>query len=135
MNIEEFRAFCLSLCGVEEGMPFDDKTLVFYVGGKMFSLTNIDDFEFINLKCKPEEAIELREKYKDVSPGFHMNKKHWNSVYIKGNIRDEVLKEWIVNSYNLVIEGFSKKKKDGLLLEIKNRLNSQKQVNIISDGE
>lgn len=135
MNIEEFRAFCLSLWGVEEGMPFDDKTLVFYVGGKMFSLTNIDGFEFINLKCKPEEAIELREKYKDVSPGFHMNKKHWNSVYIKGNIRDEVLKEWIVNSYNLVIEGFSKKKKDDLLLEIKNRLNLQKQVNIISDGE
>ncbi len=82
MNIEELRDYCLSLKGVEEKMPFDDKTLVFTVKNKMFCLTDIETYEFVNLKCDPETAIELREKYSEVTPGFHMNKKHWNSVLL-----------------------------------------------------
>ena len=80
MNIEDFRRFCLSLKGVTEGMPFDNETLVFSVRGKMFTLTDINTFESINLKCDPEEAIMLREKHEAVIPGYHMNKKHWNTI-------------------------------------------------------
>ncbi len=112
MNIEEFRNYCLSLKGVTEKMPFDDKILVFYVSDKMFCLTDIDEFEYINLKCDPVDAIILRENYNEVSPGYHMNKKHWNSVKINGNLPDKLIKEWINNSYNLVIAGMSKKKQN-----------------------
>ncbi len=109
MNIEELRSLCLSLKGTEEKMPFDDRTLVFTVKGKMFCLTDVEDFEFINLKCDPEEAIELREKYEEVIPGYHMNKKHWNSIKTEGNITSETLKEWILKSYTLVIATLPKK--------------------------
>ncbi len=109
MNIEELRNYCLSLKGVEEKMPFDDKTLVFIVKNKMFCLTDIDSFEFVNLKCNPETAIELREQYSEVTPGYHMNKKHWNSIKPKGKITNELMKEWILNSYNLVVSGLPKK--------------------------
>ncbi len=108
MNIEEVRDFCLSLKGTDENMPFDDKTLVFSVKGKMFCATDIADFEFINLKCDPEQAIILREKYSEVTPGYHMNKKLWNSVNTQGKIPDSLLIEWIINSYNLVIAGLPK---------------------------
>ena len=84
-------------------MPFDEKTLVFKVKNKIYTLTNIENFEFINLKCNPEKALELRERYYSVKPGYHMNKKHWNSIYIKGNdINNNLIKEWILDSYNLV---------------------------------
>ena len=76
MNIEEYREYCVSKKGVTEEFPFDKNTLVFKVSGKMFSLTNIDLFESINVKCEPEKAIELREKYSNVIPGYHMSKKH-----------------------------------------------------------
>ncbi len=109
MNIEELRDYCLSLKEVEETMPFDDKTLVFKVKGKMFCLTDIESFEFVNLKCKPEIAVELREKYDEVSPGYYMNKKHWNSVKPQGKISNELMKKWILDSYNLVVAGLSKK--------------------------
>jgi len=109
MNIEELRDFCLLLKGAEEGMPFDNKTLVFSVKGKMFCLTNIEDYEFINLKCNPEEAILLRERYEDVIPGYHMNKKHWNSVKTNGRIPKKLLEEWIVESYKLIVLGLPKK--------------------------
>lgn len=109
MNIDELREFCLSLKGVEEKMPFDETTLVFTVKGKMFCLTDIADFDFINVKCDPEEALELRELYSEVTPGYHMNKKLWNSVKIKGKIKDKLIKEWILNSYNLVVKGLPKK--------------------------
>lgn len=84
MNIEELRNFCLSLKGAEESMPFDDKTLVFSVKGKMFCATNINTYEFVNLKCDPDKAIQLREQYNEVIEGYYMNKKHWNSVKTKG---------------------------------------------------
>ncbi|CEN33783.1 MmcQ/YjbR family DNA-binding protein [Capnocytophaga cynodegmi] len=115
MNIEELREFCLSLRASEESFPFDDKILVFSVKGKMFCLVNIVKYEFINLKCDPEEAIELREQYPEVTAGWHMNKKHWNSVYINGKISNNLLKKWIVNSYNLVVKGLPKKIQEELL--------------------
>lgn len=111
MNIEELRNFCLSLKGTSEKMPFDDKILAFYVMNKMFCLTNLHLFESINIKCDPDEALLLREEFEEVIPGYHMNKKHWNTVNVKGKIPDKLLKKWIVNSYNLVIKGLPKKVK------------------------
>ena len=103
MNIEEYREFCLSLPLVEETMPFDDVTLVYKVGNKIFTLANITLFERFSVKCDPELAIELRERYEWVKPGFHLNKKHWNDVYVNRAYADEFLKEQIVASYKLVI--------------------------------
>lgn len=114
MNIEELRDYCLSLKGVTEGMPFDDKILVFKVMGKMFCLTNIEQFESVNLKCDPEKAVELREQYEAVQPGYHMSKIHWNTVIIDGSITVAQLQEWIVDSYNLVVKSLTKKLKEEL---------------------
>ncbi|HCQ30008.1 MAG TPA: MmcQ-like protein [Flavobacteriales bacterium] len=112
MTIEQYVDFCLSLPGVEESFPFDDKTLVFKVGGKMFALTNIDSFDFINLKCNPDKALELRAQYpEDILPGYHMNKKHWNSVSTNGNINDEMLHSLIRHSYQLVYDKLPKRVK------------------------
>ncbi len=102
MNIEEYRAFCLAKPEVTEGFPFDNKTLVFKVMGKIFALTDIDSFEGINLKCDPDYAIELREHYQAVSAGYHMNKKHWNTVQTQSDIPDEKIMELINHSYELV---------------------------------
>lgn len=109
MNIEELRNLCLSLKGAEEGMPFDKKTLVFSVKGKMFCATDVETYELINLKCEPEEAILLHEKYEDVIPGYYMNKKYWNSVKTSGKISNDLMEEWIRKSYNLVVAGLPKK--------------------------
>lgn len=108
MNIEELREYCLSFRGTSEGLPFDDRTLVFYVKGKMFCLVDIIDWHNINVKCEPEKAIELRELYSEVIGGVHMNKKHWNTVKIDGNIPDSLIREWIADSYNLVVEKLPK---------------------------
>jgi predicted DNA-binding protein (MmcQ/YjbR family) len=109
MNIEEFREFCLSMKGVTEDFPFDENTLVFKVMGKMFTLVDVDRFESINVKCDPEKAIELREHYSAVLPGYHMSKKHWNTVLTNGEISDQLLKEWTRDSYELVVKGLTKK--------------------------
>ncbi len=114
MNIEEFRNFCLSMKGVTEDFPFDQQALVFKVMGKMFALTDVDSFESINLKCKPEKAIELREHYPAVLPGYHMNKKHWNTVLTNGEIPDLLLKQWTRDSYDLVVAGLTKKLRQDL---------------------
>lgn len=114
MNIEEFRDYCLSLKGVEEKFPFGENVLVFYVGGKMFCLTDISSFDMINVKCDPDKAVTLREKYPDVIPGYHMNKKHWNSIVMTGTIPNKLIKEWIQDSYNLVIQGLPKKLRESL---------------------
>lgn len=111
MNIEHFRSYCLAKKAVTEEFPFDQNTLVFKVAGKMFALTDVDNFESINLKCDPELAIELREKYDSVTPGYHMNKKHWNTVLINGTISDKMVEQWIDHSYNLVFEALPKKLK------------------------
>lgn len=109
MNIEEFRTYCLSKPGTTEHMPFDEVTLVIKVAGKMFALAGIENFASMNLKCEPEKAIELREHYPGVEPGWHMSKKHWNTVSVKGDIPDHLLKEWIDHSYLQVVGKLSKK--------------------------
>ena len=95
--------------GVTEETPFGPDTLVFKVMGKMFALTGIESFESVNLKCDPEEAVLLREKYSGVQPGYHMNKKHWNTVLMDGSVSDKLVHKWIDDSYNLVASGLSKK--------------------------
>lgn len=102
MDIESFRQYCLSFSDVTEEFPFGPETLVFKVKGKMFALTDVDLFESINLKTDPDEAIELRERYPAVQPGYHMNKKHWNTIIMDNSIPDRVIKEWIDISYKLV---------------------------------
>ncbi|ACF14655.1 protein of unknown function DUF419 [Chloroherpeton thalassium ATCC 35110] len=114
MNLETFRQYCLSFNGATEDFPFDESTLVFKVKGKMFALTNIDRFESINLKCKPEDCIELRERFDAISPGHHMNKKHWITVATKTNIPNNLLKELIQNSYHLVVQNIPKKLREEL---------------------
>jgi len=115
MNIEELRAYCLSKKAVSEAFPFDEKTLVFKVLDKMFLLTNITGELQMNVKCEPEKAIELREMYSAVLPGYHMNKKYWNTVVIDGSISDNQLKEWIDDSYDEVVKKMSKKTQNELL--------------------
>ncbi len=105
MNIETYREYCISKQAVTEEFPFDSETLVFKVAGKMFALTDVEIFESINLKCDPEEALVLREKYPEIIPGWHMNKKHWNTVSVTGSLPDQMLNKLIDNSYSLVIKG------------------------------
>ena len=88
--------------GCSEDFPFDETTLVMKVGGKMFALINLDEDSSLNLKCNPEEALALRETYNAVLPGYHMNKKHWNTIIIDGTIDDDLIRQWIGNSYFLV---------------------------------
>jgi predicted DNA-binding protein (MmcQ/YjbR family) len=114
MNIEGYREYCLAKPGVTEGFPFDESTLVFKVLGKMFALTDIDSFVFINLKCDPQRAIELREHYAGITPGYHMHKKSWNSVLTDGSVPDPLLSELIDLSYDLVVAGLPKKLRDSL---------------------
>lgn len=114
MNIEFFREFCMNKPGVTEEFPFDNKTLVFKVMGKMFALCDVDLFTFINLKCDPERAVELREKYDSIKPGYHMNKALWNSVYTDGTVPDKLIKDLIDHSYALVVDSLSKKLKTEL---------------------
>ena len=110
MNIEELREYCISKKGVTEGFPFDEVTLVLKVGGKMFALTNLDGEPSVNLKCDPELAVELRERYTSVTPGYHMNKQHWNTVMLDGTIPDPLINEWIDLSYKLVLKSLPKVK-------------------------
>lgn len=115
MNIEEYRVYCMAKKGVTEEFPFDNDTLVFKVKGKIFALANVSNFASINLKCDPELAVELRDQYAAVVPGYHMNKKHWNTIVLDGSIQGKLLKTWIDHSYNLVV--LSLPKKDRLLLQ------------------
>lgn len=110
MNIEELRLYCLSKKAVTESFPFDEETLVFKVLDKMFLLTNINKELSMNVKCEEDLAIELRERYAAVLPGYHMNKRYWNTVKIDGSVSDNLLKEWIDKSYKLVVEKMPKKK-------------------------
>jgi predicted DNA-binding protein (MmcQ/YjbR family) len=111
MNIEELREYCLSKKGTSEGFPFDDVTLVFKVFDKMFALTSLDKEFSVNLKCDPNKALELRETHNSVLPGYHMSKKHWNTIMIDGTISDMLIKEWVDDSYNLIVSKFTKKQK------------------------
>jgi len=103
MNIEQIREYCLSKEGAEEGFPFGEDTLVFKVGGKIFLLMGLDAVPVqFNAKCDPDRALELREQYDCIVPGYHMNKKHWNTVIVDGTLSDRQLKELIDGSYELV---------------------------------
>lgn len=116
MNIEELREYCISKKGVTESLPFGPETLVFKVMGKAFLLAGIDETPLqFNVKCDPEKAIELREQYTCVLPGYHMNKKHWNTVIVDGSVSIKLLKGWITDSYNLVVSGLTGKEKQQLL--------------------
>jgi predicted DNA-binding protein (MmcQ/YjbR family) len=113
MNTEEIREYCLSKPAVTEGFPFNDTALVFKVAGKMFALLDLsEDQRGISLKCDPELAIELRERHPEVTPAWHFNKKHWNTINITGSITDQQLMEWIDHSYELVVRSLPKSKLD-----------------------
>ncbi len=109
MNIEKFRDYCLSLKAVTESFPFDETTLVFKVMGKMFALLNTDIDPSANLKCEPDRALEIRSRYPIVRPGYHMNKKHWNTVPFDPSLNDELILKWVDDSYALIVNGLTKK--------------------------
>lgn len=102
MNIETIRDYCLTKDSVTESFPFDDETLVFKVTGKIFALASLEGDLTINLKCDPAFALELRERYPEVKPGYHMNKKHWNTISLVGSVPDREILAWIDHSYDLV---------------------------------
>ena len=111
MNIESLHEYCLNKPGAEETLPFGPDTLVYKVGGKAFLLTGLDSETLsFNVKCDPEKAIQLREEFACVLPGYHMNKKHWNTVVVDGSVSSKQLKEWIDHSYDLVAGSLPKKK-------------------------
>ena len=109
MNIEELRDYCLQKPGVEESFPFGETTLVFKVGGKIFLLAGLQEGNQFNAKCDPGRAVELRELYEEVKPGYHMNKKHWNTVDMEGRLTLRQLREIIDHSYELVWKSLPKK--------------------------
>jgi predicted DNA-binding protein (MmcQ/YjbR family) len=110
MNLEDIRSYCLAKKGITEDFPFDEETLVFKVMGKLFLLTNINDVEIsVNLKCDPELAVELREKYESVRPGYHMNKKMWNTVTFSNEFSEKEFYRMIDHSYDQVVKGLTRK--------------------------
>ena len=116
MHIEQLREYCLTKKGAEETFPFDSETLVFKVGGKAFLLTGINSKPVrFNVKCDPEKAIELREQFDCVLPGFHMNKKHWNTIVADGSVSGKQLQQWITDSYKLVVTALPKKEREKYL--------------------
>ncbi|TRX34046.1 MmcQ/YjbR family DNA-binding protein [Flavobacterium sp. ZT3R18] len=113
MNLETYYEYCLSKKGVTEHFPFDEDTLVFKVGGKMFALSSLLQWEkgtpAMNLKCDPERAQELRAEYDAINPGFHMSKVHWNTIGVNNDASDSLVKELIDHSYDLVFKSLTKK--------------------------
>jgi predicted DNA-binding protein (MmcQ/YjbR family) len=116
MDIESIRDYCLAKKEVEEGFPFGETTLVFKVRGKIFLLAGLDNpmLQF-NVKCDPERAIEWREQFAAVQPGYHMNKKMWNTVIVDGSIPGRILRQMIDDSYQLVVMSLPKKSREGLV--------------------
>lgn len=113
MDLESFREYCLNKMGVTEELPFGPDTLVFKVCGKMFALTGLDASVFsVNLKCNPDYALELREQYNAITPGYHMNKLHWNTVTAEDDVPEHLLKELIDHSYDLVVAKLTRKEKE-----------------------
>lgn len=113
MTIDVYYDYCLAKKGVTEHFPFDEDTLVFKVGGKMFALSSLQEWEngtpSVNLKCDPDWALELRGQYDDIQPGYHMSKVHWNTVKINESVTDMFVKELIDHSYDLVFKSLTKK--------------------------
>lgn len=115
MTITFFREYCLSKPGTSEDTPFDENNLCFKVGGKIFAIIDIELFESVNLKCDPERAVELREQYSGIVPGYHMNKKHWNTVMFDGSVSDKLILELVDHSYDLILDSLPKKTKESIL--------------------
>lgn len=115
INIDKIREYCLKKKAVSESFPFDNDTLVFKVGGKMFALLSLNSDFGLNLKCEPDKAINLREQFNDITPGYHMNKEHWNTLNLNGKLKPELIFELIDHSYNLV--------KNSLPLKVKKEFN------------
>ena len=123
MNIEEVRDYCLSLPHTTEDFPFDETTLAFRVEGKIFAMIDLEKTQWFVLKCEPEYAIELREKYPEISGAWHMNKKYWNQLNLFGTLHNELIKNLICHSYNEVIKKLPHKVKD------------EKNINLLSIHE
>ncbi len=116
MDIESLRDYCLGKVQSQEGFPFGENTLVFTVKGKMFLLVSLDRLVLqFNVKCDSEKAVELREQYASILPGYHMNKKMWNTVVVDGSIPLKLIKEMIDDSYGLVVRSLPRKEQQGLL--------------------
>ena len=116
MNLEKFRLHCLGKNGATEDFPFDETTLVFRIAGKIFAMTDVEGIPLsFNLKCDPERSVELREAYSCITPGYHMDKKHWLTVKPDGSISDKLIYELIDHSYNLVVQKLKKTDKEKLL--------------------
>ena len=111
MDLLTFRSYCLDKPAVTETLPFGPDTLVMKVAGKVFAATGLDEADFrVNLKCDPQRAVELRDRHPAIVPGWHMNKKHWNTVYVEtGNLPESLVRELIDHSYDLVVSGLTKK--------------------------
>ena len=114
MNIEDLRDYCIQKPGATESFPFGEDTLVFKVGGKIFLLTGLENGNRFNVKCDPELAIELRERYTEVQPGYHMNKKMWNTVFMDGSLSKKQLLEMVDHSYELIVKSLPKKMQEDL---------------------
>ncbi|MBW8324579.1 MAG: MmcQ/YjbR family DNA-binding protein [Prolixibacteraceae bacterium] len=114
MNIETFREYCMNKPGVTEEFPFDEVTLVFKVMGKMFALTNLDGDWTLALKCDPDRALELRETYPAIQPGYHMSKIHWNTIMMDGSLSQKLILELVDHSYQLVVDKLPRKLKEEL---------------------
>ena len=118
MPTENLRSYCLAKASVTESFPFDAHTLAFKVAGKMFALFSLEKHPLqINLKCEPDKAIELRERYQSVIPGYHMNKIHWNTIVIDGELSKELIEDLVHHSYDLVVSKLTKKVKNEFLLK------------------
>lgn len=114
MNVEEIREYCLSKKACTESFPFDETTLVFKVMGKMYAVSSLEKSGYLSLKCDPEYAIELREEYSYVTGAYHFNKQHWNGIDVVQCSNPELLKQWIDDSYDLIVSKLTKKDKAAL---------------------
>ncbi|QXP74495.1 MmcQ/YjbR family DNA-binding protein [Tenacibaculum sp. HL-MS23] len=118
MHIEQLRDYCITKKGVTEHFPFDEVTLVFKVMNKMFALTGLDSWEKgetkVNLKCDPDKSLELRGEYESINPGWHMNKKHWNTVTLNNDVSDDFAFQLIDHSYDLIVKGLTRKLQEEL---------------------
>jgi predicted DNA-binding protein (MmcQ/YjbR family) len=115
MNAAGLRAHCLSFAGASETFPFGPETSVFKVAGKMFALSQLDQVPLrVSLKCEPGLAEQLRETHAAVLPGYHLNKRHWNTVIVDGSLADELIKDMIEDSYDLVVSGLPQARREAL---------------------
>lgn len=112
MNIESLREYCLSLPQVTEDFPFDETTLAFRIGGKIFAMVNLEDTRWFVLKCEPDYALDLRDRYSEITSAWHMNKKHWNQINLFGSLSDSLVRSLVRHSYNEVVKKMPKRVKE-----------------------